>query len=478
MKSKLNSQWPVLLVDDEETALDSMEMVLLANGIDNILRCQDSREVLLMLKTHPVNVVLLDLIMPHFSGEDILEQITSQFPHIQVVVVTGMDSVTTAVNCIKKGAFEYLVKPVDEYNLVAVVKHALEVHELKMGLASLESGFFSKNEFADPSVFSSIITKDPVMFRIFDYIDAIAGSRQPVTITGESGTGKELVAKALHKAGFKDKPFCSVNIAGLDDTMFSDTLFGHVKGAFTGAGKDRQGFVEKAGQGVLFLDEIGDLSPGSQVKLLRLLQEREYYPLGSDRVHPLEARIIAATNYDLKERMESGQFRKDLYYRLFTHSIQLPPLRERRQDIPYLLAHFIKKTATDLQTNPPAPEKDIIPAIQAYDFPGNIRELEALVVDAMTTHDKKKPMLSFKSFENRIGTSRVRDTKSLAPSTLAPSTLGMIFPDPLPDLQTLTACLVKEAMHRSHDNQTLASRLLGISQPALSKRLKKLKTTL
>jgi len=473
------------LVDDEETALNSMEMVLLANGIENILRCQDSRDVILMLKTHPVNVVLLDLIMPHFSGEEILEQITSQFPHIQVIVITGMDSVTTAVNCIKKGAFEYLVKPVDEYNLVAIIKHALEVHELKMGLASLQSGFFSKNEFIDPSIFSSIITKDPVMFRVFEYIDAIAGSHQPVTITGESGTGKELVAKALHKSGSKDKPFCSVNIAGLDDTMFSDTLFGHVKGAFTSAAKDRQGFIEKAGQGVLFLDEIGDLSPRSQVKLLRLLQEREYYPLGSDRVRHLEARIVAATNYDLKECMEAGQFRKDLYYRLYTHSIQLPPLRKRKQDIPYLLAHFIKKTATDLQITPPVPENKIIPALQAYDFPGNIRELEALVVDAMTTHDEKNQMLSIKSFENRMDKTRIQDKKpydplasdslTSEPLTLNTSTQEMIFPDPLPDLQAMTTSLVKEAMHRAHDNQTLASRILGISQPALSKRLKKLK---
>ena len=472
MKPRLYTQYSILLVDDEKTALDAMEIVLMANGIDNVLRCQDSRNVILTLKTHPVNVVLLDLIMPHFSGEEILEKITSQFPQIQVIVITGMDSVKTAVNCIKKGAFEYLVKPVDEYNLVTHMKHALEVHELKMGLASLQSGFFSKNEFKDPTVFSSIITKDPAMFRIFDYIEAIAGSRQPITITGESGTGKELVAKALHKSGRKDQPFCSVNIAGLDDTMFSDALFGHVKGAFTGAGKDRQGFVEKAGQGVLFLDEIGDLSPGSQIKLLRLLQEREYYPLGSDHLRFLEARIIAATNYDLKERMESGQFRKDLYYRLFTHTIQLPPLRERKQDIPYLLAHFIKKAATDLEISPPEPEEEIIPAFQSYDFPGNIRELEAMVVDAMTTHDKNNPILSIRTFKNRLASTQ--DPTSQVSPALEPSTLLMALPDPLPDLQTLTTCLVKETMHRTNNNQTLASRILGISQPALSKRLKKL----
>ena len=369
MKPRLYSQAPVLLVDDEEKALDAMEMVLMANGIDDVLRCSDSRDVMSTLEKHPVNIVLLDLIMPHFTGEEILEQITGQFPHIQVIVITGMDSVKTAVNCIKKGAFEYLVKPVDEHNLVTHIKHALEVHELKKGLASLQSGFFSKKEFKDSEVFSSIITKDSAMFRIFDYVDAIAGSRQPVTITGESGTGKELVAKALHKAGCRDQPFCSVNIAGLDDTMFSDALFGHVKGAFTGAGHHRKGFIEKAGQGILFLDEIGDLSPGSQIKLLRLLQEREYYPLGSDHIRPLGARIITATNYDLKNRMEAGAFRKDLYYRLCTHAIQLPPLRQRKQDIPYLLAHFIKKMAADLEIDAPEPDKKLVPLLQSYDFP-------------------------------------------------------------------------------------------------------------
>lgn len=176
-------------------------------------------------------------------------------------MVSGMDSIETAVNCIKKGALEYLVKPVDEHNLIATVKHALQIHELKAGMVSLQSRFFSGKAFANPSVFSSIVTKDPAMFRIFDYIEAISGSRHPVTITGESGTGKELVARALHAAGCMNKPFCSVNIAGLDDNMFSDTLFGHVKGAFTDAGKERQGFVERAGTGVLFLDEIGDLNP-------------------------------------------------------------------------------------------------------------------------------------------------------------------------------------------------------------------------
>ncbi|MCP4119936.1 MAG: sigma-54-dependent Fis family transcriptional regulator [Desulfobacteraceae bacterium] len=470
MESFLNPEGLVLLVDDEETALDSMEMVLMANGIGPVLRCGDSRKVLSILSSGTVNVVLLDLIMPHFSGEEILEQVTAEFPHIQVIVVSGMDSVETAVKCIKKGALEYLVKPVDEYNLVTTVKHALEIHELKMGLASLQSGFFSKKEFADPSVFSAIITKDPAMFRIFDYIEAIAGSRHPVTITGESGTGKELVARALHTAGCKDKPFCSVNIAGLDDTMFSDTLFGHVKGAFTDAGKERQGFVEKAGRGVLFLDEIGDLNPGSQIKLLRLLQEREYYPLGSDRVRPLEARIIAATNYDLTERMKSGLFRKDLYYRLFTHHIHLPPLRERKQDIPHLLAHFVGKTAADLNRDIPEFEEGLIPALQSYDFPGNIRELEAMVFDAMTTHDREKQFLSLNAFENRMDKTRTLDEKGGDPSGNE-----IIFPGILPDLQTMTASLIREAMVRSNDNQTKASRMLGISQPALSKRLKKMK---
>jgi DNA-binding NtrC family response regulator len=467
MDAILNTEGPVLIVDDEETALDSMEMVLLANGINTVLRCQDSRDVLSMLAANPIHLVLLDLIMPHFSGEEILEQITEAFPHIQVIVVTGMDSVKTAVNCIKKGAFEYLVKPVDEHTLVTIVKHALEVHELKMGLASLQSGFFSKKEFVDPSVFSSIITKDPAMFRIFDYIEAIAGSRQPVTIAGESGTGKELVARALHGAGCQDKPFCSVNIAGLDDTMFSDTLFGHVKGAFTGAEKERPGFVEKAGQGVLFLDEIGDLNPGSQVKLLRLLQEREYYPLGSDRVRPLGARIIAATNYDLKERMESGQFRKDLYYRLFTHYIHLPPLRDRKQDISHLLGHFIRKTASDMEMNVPGISDDFVSMIQVYDFPGNIRELEAMVFDAMTIHDKNQKMLGFDCFESRMDKAKIKD------NGLQDSPVGkIIFPEILPDLKTAASCLIREAMRRTKNNQTLASRMLGISQPALSKRLK------
>ena len=229
--------------------------------------------------------------------------------------------------------------------------------------------------------------------------------------------------------------------------------------------------MEKAAKGVLFLDEIGDLNPSSQIKLLRLLQEREYYPLGSDRVRPLEARIIAATNYDLNERMQSGLFRKDLYYRLFTHHIHLPPLRERKQDIPPLLVHFVNKTAKDIDTKIPEFEEGLVSALQSYDFPGNIRELEAMVFDAMTTHDQNKHVLFLKAFEHRMSNTRIRDEKKSEPSANE-----MVFPMILPDIQTMTSFLIQEAMLRANDNQTKASRMLGISQPALSKRLKKMKT--
>jgi len=316
-----------------------------------------------------------------------------------------------------------------------------------------------------PDAFANIITRDKSMRLVFQYVEAVAQSRQPVLIKGESGVGKELIARALHTLSNRGGPLVPVNVAGLDDTVFADTLFGHTRGAFTGADKARAGMIEKATNGTLFLDEIGDLSQASQVKLLRLLQEGEYYPLGSDRPRQINARVVVATHQDLEQKQANGEFRKDLYYRLRIHQLEVPPLRERKNDIPLLLDHFLADAAEEMGKTKPTVPKELSVLLENYSFPGNVRELLAMTYDAMSQHKSK--MLSMAVFRRALG-ENVAVHQSGSPLSYFPAN------QPLPTLQAMGDLLVTEAMQRAGGNQSLASRLLGISQPALSKRLKKL----
>jgi len=461
----MHSPHLVLIVDDEPATVDSFELILNSGGITNILRCHDSRQAMEMLSKHPVDVVLLDLVMPHITGEELLEQVKDTHPDVEALIITGIDTVDSAVNCMRLGAFDYLVKPVDENRLVSTVSRALEMRRLKRENSSLHSGFLS-DALDQPEAFSHMVAQDPHMLRVFKYVEAVATSGQPVLITGESGTGKELIAQALHKLSAADRPFVPVNVAGLDDTVFSDTLFGHLKGAFTGAQGARAGLVEQAAQGCLFLDEIGDLSPASQVKLLRLIQEREYLPLGADMPKPAEARVIAATHCDLEAARDKGEFRDDLFYRLCIHHIRIPALRQRPDDIPLLAEHFVRKAANDLDREPPAIPARLLARLAAYSFPGNVRELESMIFDAVS-----------KCTGNTLTISALRDRLAggeLTPRAESGSNDDMSFPDPLPTLSQTSDLLVEEAMRRSGGKQTTAARMLGISQPALSKRLKRM----
>ena len=317
-----------------------------------------------------------------------------------------------------------------------------------------------------PEVFAGIITQDKGMRSVFQYLEAISASSQPVLICGESGVGKELIAHAIHTLSNRDGPVVSVNVAGLDDNVFADTLFGHHKGAFTGADRARAGMIEQAAGGTLFLDEIGDLSLASQVKLLRLLQEGEYYPLGSDRPKRLRARIVVATHQDLARKQQDGSFRKDLYYRLRTHQVEIPPLRQRKDDIPLLLEHFLAEAAAELGKTVPTLPRELPVLLANYAFPGNVRELRALAYDAMSRHKSK--MLSMEVFRQALG----QQETQVLPTGEAESGPFSQMPT-LPRLNEVGDLLVAEAMRRAEGNQSLAARLLGISQPALSKRLKK-----
>jgi len=460
---------PVLIVDDEIESLEGFEFMLNSNGFNHVKTCQDSRNVMGFLENQEPSVILLDLSMPHLSGQDLLIEISIHYPHIPVIIVTGMNEVETAVACMTRGAFDYMVKPVDQGRMISGVRRAVELREER-----LEYKNFRKKVLEDdlqyPEIFSDIITVNKIMRSIFQYSETIARTGKPVLITGESGVGKELIAKAIHRLSGNKGQFVSVNVAGLDDQLFSDTLFGHLKGAFTTAEKRRSGLINKATGGTLFLDEIGDLSLISQLKLLRILQEKEYYPMGSDIPIEMDTRIITATNQDLISLMEKRTFRADLYYRIQTHHIHIPPLRERTSDIPLLLEHFLEKTSASLGKKKPTPPRELASFLAGYSFPGNIRELGAMVFDAVSNH--KQRMLSTRRFKAHVEKHQpviLKKNTNLKESDLNPFSVI----DSFPSLRQAPKYLLSEAMRRSHGNKTTAAMMLGITRSGLNKALKR-----
>ena len=455
--------FPVLLVDDEVAWLRSLKLTLQrAAGVTNVLLCEDGREALDLVARHGVGLVLLDLTMPHLSGEEILARLAAEHPHVAVIVISGLNQVDTAVRCVKGGAFDYFVKTAEEDRIVAGVVRAIRMLELQGESRNVAAHLLS-GKLQHPEAFAGIVTRSRAMQTIFAYVEAVARSTQPLLITGESGTGKELVAVAAHALSGRSGSLVTVNVAGLDDAMFADSLFGHVRGAFTGADQPRPGMIEQAAGGTLFLDEIGDLSIASQVKLLRLSQEGEYFPLGGDRPKRLQARLVVATHQDLAARQAEGSFRRDLYHRLHTHHVRLPPLRERTADIPLLLEHFLDEAARELGKRKPTAPPQLAQLLATYAFPGNVRELRAMVFDAVSRH--ASGVLSTASF--RLAIERAGEGPRAPPP---PNPFTAL--DPLPTFREAYDLLLQEAMSRSDGNQTVAARLLGVTQSALSKRLK------
>lgn len=454
---------PVLIVDDEESVITSLTTILKSHGITNVIGCMDSREVLSMLKTQDIELILLDLTMPHISGNELLSEVRDWYPHIPVIIVTGTNEVKSAVDCMKMGAFDYMVKAVEETRLVSGVRRAIELRKMKREYLDLKERLIDRN-LSHPHAFSLIITQNKRMHAIFLLVESIAKTTEPVLIIGETGVGKNLIAKAIHETSGREGPFIEINVAGFDDTMFADNLFGHRKGAFTGAVEPRDGLVSRAHGGTLFLDEIGDLTIPSQVKLLRLLDTREYYPLGSDFAKHTDSRIVVATNRDLDKLKASEAFRKDLYYRLSTYEIKIPPLRERREDLPLLLNFFIEEASEKLSKKKPAIPPELLPLLETYSFPGNIRELRSMIFDAMTK--KTSGFLPLMPFKEATGI-------NIRQSSMLPTEKLLVFMDRLPTLKQVQSLLIDEAMKRAQGNQSLAAGLLGISHQALNKRLQR-----
>lgn len=465
MNSTLYPRSPVLVVDDEPLVLALFESALRASGVNHVFTFQDSRKVTPFLAEHSAAVVLMDLSMPYLNGEELMSMVAAQYPDVPIVVVTGANDVETAVRCMKTGALDYLVKPVEESRLTACVRRIVELRDLEQENLLLRRSLLSE-KVSNPEAFEELVTTNPKMYRLFQYIDAIAVTPHPVLITGETGAGKELFARAVHRASGRTGLFVPVNIAGLDDNLFSDMLFGHQKGAFTSAEESRPGVIETAVHGTLFLDEIGELSHASQIKLLRLIQEREYFPLGSTAPRRCNARIVVATHRDVEVLRDAGQLRADLYYRLSTHQIHVPPLRERREDLPLLVSHFTEKAANTVGRPAPSIPSELLDMLTGYDFPGNVRELEAMMVDAVSMN--RSGVLPIDSFRARLGTHGTAPSPEKQVLNLAPFLAGQ----PFPTLCETTQFLITEAMRLAKDNQSVAARLLGISRPALNRRLR------
>jgi DNA-binding NtrC family response regulator len=454
------------MVDDEAQTLDSFETVLLFASINNIIRCQDSRKVMPLLSRQEIEVMLLDLSMPHISGEELLSLVTKDFPEIPIIIITGSNDVDTAVACMKSGAFDYMVKPVERSRLISGVKRAIEIRELQRENRLLRTHVLS-DQLEHPEVFSEIITNNGTMHSIFQYIEAISNSPQPVLITGETGVGKELVARAIHALSSRKGNFVPVNVAGLDENIFADTLFGHKKGAFTGADQARSGLIEQAAGGTLFLDEIGDISPTSQVKLLRLLQDGEFFPLGADIAKHSDARVVVATNQDLQTLQESGKFRKDLYYRLRAHHIHIPPLRDRKEDLPILVNHFLEKASKTLGKQKMTPPEELFSFLAIYPFPGNIRELESMIFDAVTSC--KSERLSLESFRSYIRQGEPSTKTEATEQSIPISTLK----EKIDTISQMTEKqMIIDALNKTNQNRTRAAELLGISRRALQNKIK------
>ena len=350
-----------------------------------------------------------------------------------------------------------------------ITRRAVEIGDLRSENRQLKERL-QLNSLKHPQAFSDIVTQNPAMYLIFRQAESIAGSGNPVLITGETGVGKEKIAAIVHQLSGKLGKFVPVNMAGLDDLLFSDTFFGHRKGAFTGADSARHGLIEQASDGTLFLDEIGDLGMESQTKLLRFLQDGEYRNLGEDAPIGIDVRIVAATNQTIESLTGSGNFRRDLYYRLETHHIHLPPLRERRGDIRLLVNHFLKHAAERLGKKIPVPPPELFTLLSTYHFPGNIRELEGMVNDAVSGHEGG--VLSTELFRRKIDEHTsvfAREGALKVGAVTFSDTLSLLRE--LPGLKEIQDLVIAEALQRADGNQTIAARLLGMSKQALNNRL-------
>jgi DNA-binding NtrC family response regulator len=447
---------PLLLVDDEPSWLHSLSFTLEYNGgFTNLQTCADSRDLIGMLRCQKYSLVLLDLVMPHVSGEDLLVQVGQECPELPVIVLSGLNQLETAVRCMKLGAFDYYVKTTEPDRLLAGIHHALKMRGLQRENRELASRLL-RRELRHPEAFAAMTTRSPQLEAVFRYLEAIADSPAPLLITGEPGTGRRLAAEALHRLACPSAPWTVLDVAGLGERDFAARLFG-AAGA--------PGLLTEARGGMLLLRGVHELSAAAQRVLAQLLQQGEFRPDGEVPVR-LETRLVCTAASELAEMVGESRFRKDLFYRLSTHQVNLPPLRERREDLPLLLEQFVAEACAAGDRHRFSLPRNLAPLLATYAFPGNVSELRDLVFSAVGQNRASR--LSLEPFRQYLASHAAPSRESgdgAAPLLLVPGRL--------PTLVEARDLVIREAMHRANGNQAIAARLLGISQPALSIHLKK-----
>jgi two-component system NtrC family response regulator len=448
----------ILIVDDEKNYLTILSAVLEDEGFE-VLTALGGREALEVHKTSDLDLILTDMKMPEMDGIELLERIKSVDPDLPVIMMTAHGTVDKAVEAMQKGAYTYVLKPFDNERLIIYVQKAISMYQVVKENRRLRDAVESQYHFGN------IIGKSKKMREIFDAIQKVAPTSATVLIEGESGTGKELVARSIHfNSHRREKPFVAVNCSALAESLLESELFGHERGAFTGAVATKKGRFELADGGTLFLDEIGELSQNLQVKLLRVLQEKVFERVGGVRTISVDIRIIAATNKDLQHEMQAGRFREDLYYRLNVVHIALPSLKERQEDIHLLVNHFIKKYATERQSDAPVKgvDQEVDRLFYNYSWPGNIRELENIIERVMILSPGETIRASDLPKEFTDSVHNTLHMEGIPADAKLYETLAMI-----------EKAMIERALKISDNVQAHAAALLGIGKSGLNQKIKK-----
>jgi DNA-binding NtrC family response regulator len=436
---------PILVVDDDPWIRETFEHHLTRSG-HQVATAAGAEEALRRLAELDPALVITDLRMPGMDGLELLRCAREANPEVDVLVITAHEDMRSAMEAMKAGAYDYLVKPLDLDQVDLLIERCLQDQRLKQRVEQLSA------EAAEPYALNQLIGRDPRMIEIYKLIGTLTRHRAPVLIRGETGTGKEVIARAIHfNSADAQEPFIAVNCTALTETLLESELFGHVRGAFSGAVTGHKGRFELAGAGTIFLDEIGDVSPAFQAKLLRVVEDHEFYPVGGERPRRSEARVIAATNRSIENRIASGDFREDLYFRLKVVEIWVPPLRERRNDIPLLAAHLLARIARDLHKDVCLIDDDAMRMLTACDWPGNVRELENTLTRAVVI--ARGPALT-------------KAHLSMGPA-VAPQNAPAVGDDDT--LATAERLHVERVLRRTGGNKRKAARILGISRARLDR---------
>jgi DNA-binding NtrC family response regulator len=441
----------ILIVDDEPEILGTLEEAL--TGLGYAVRAVASaREALARVEIELFDLALIDIHMPGMSGLELLRQLKQRDSALEVLMMTGDPTVESAVEAIKEGAFDYITKPLVLDELHHLINRALERRLLRSEVKTL------RTQLGERLVLKELVGTSPAMERLRTTIETVAATDSPVLIEGESGTGKELVAAMVHRASRRAQgPFLPVNCAAVPTDLMESEFFGHVRGAFSGAHAERQGLFRAAQGGTLLLDEIGEIPPPLQAKLLRVLAEKQVRPVGSDRAQPVDVRVLAATNRSLQDAVEEGRFRQDLFYRLNVVRVVVPPLRERREDIPALITHFIRRFNRELQRNVTRLTPEAMSLLQAYDFPGNVRELENMIEAAFAYGAQDEIAAAHLPVSRRLP----RPAPGPVPAPGASS------------LDDAERALILQALAQHDNDREKAARALGISPRTMYRRLSK-----